>query len=237
MALPLNTTPTYTLTVPSTGNKIKYRPFLVKEEKALLIAQQSEDPIVMVDSLKNVLQSCIQDKVDVNSLATFDLEYIFTQVRAKSVGEIVDLQVTCDTCTDDKAVAKVSIDLTKLEVNKDPAHTNNILLYGDVGVILKYPSMDIIKKLDLTDAEDADQIFDIVISCIDSIYTTDELFAAKEQTKAELEEFLNNLTNEQFSKIQAFFSTMPRLKHEVDYTCPVCNKEHHKVLEGLQSFF
>jgi hypothetical protein len=237
MALPINTTPVYTLTLPSTGKDIKYRPFLVKEEKALLVAQQSEDPVVMIDSLKNVIQSCVQDNIDINTLATFDLEYIFTQVRAKSVGEIIDLQVKCDTCDDERAVSRISIDLTKLMVDKDPTHTNKIVLYDDVGVILKYPTMDVLKKMDSTDYEDVDQIFEIVVNCIDSIYTTDEMFSAKDQTKEELSEFLNNLTNDQFSKIQAFFTTMPRLKHEVDYTCPVCNKPHHKVLEGLQSFF
>jgi hypothetical protein len=237
MALPLNSAPIYTLVIPSNGTTIKYRPFLVKEEKALMIANQSEDPTVMIESLKNVIQSCVQDKIDINVLATFDLEYIFTQIRAKSVGEIVDLQVKCDTCTDENAVAKVSIDLTTLQVSKDPAHTTKIDLYGDVGVVLKYPTMDIIKQLDMMDPNDVDQIFNIVVNCIDSIYTTDEVFAAKDQTKEELIEFLNNLTNEQFLKIQAFFTTMPRLKHEVDYTCPVCKTAHHKVLEGLQSFF
>lgn len=238
MALPLNSTPTYNLEIPSTGKEIKYRPFLIKEEKALLIAQQSEDPIVMVDSLKDVIKSCIKDKdVDVESLATFDLEYIFSQIRAKSVGEVVELNLRCDTCTDEKAVAAVQVDLTTIKVEKDPTHTNKIGLYDDVGVVLKYPSIEIVKKLESTDSNDIESVFGIIVECIDYIYTTEEVFNAKDQTKEELMEFLNNLSSEQFVKIQQFFEKMPRLSHKISYNCPVCGKEHNKVLEGLQSFF
>jgi hypothetical protein len=237
MALPMNSTPTYTLVVPSSNQSVKYRPFLVKEEKALLIANQSEDPITMVETLKTVVQDCIIDKIEVNHLATFDLEYIFTQIRAKSVGEIVELNAKCDTCTDEKAVANVKVDLTTLQVEKNPEHSKKIELFDDVGIVLNYPNIDLIKRLDAVDANDVDQIFDIVTNCIDYIYNTDEVFYAKDQTKEELTTFLNNLTSEQFMKIQNFFATMPRLKHEIKYTCPVCSKEHAKVLEGLQSFF
>jgi len=237
MALPINTTPVYTLTLPSTGKDIKYRPFLVKEEKALLIANQSEDIKVMVESLKQVIKACIKDTVDVNTFSTFDLEYVFTQIRAKSVGEMVDLYLKCDTCEDEKAVAKVTIDLTTLTVEKDPSHTNKIGLFSDVGVIMKYPTVDVVNRLQNIDQTDMDEVFSLVIDCIDSIYTSDEMFSTKDQTKAELMEFLNNLTSDQFAKIQAFFETMPKLQHTIDYTCPVCNKEHHKVLEGLNSFF
>jgi hypothetical protein len=237
MALPMNSTPTYTLTVPSTNESVKYRPFLVKEEKALLIANQSEDPITMVETLKNVVNDCIIDKIDINRLATFDLEYIFTQIRAKSVGEIVELNAKCDTCTDEKAVASVKVDLTTLQVEKNPEHNRKIDLFGDVGIVLNYPNIDLIKRLDAVDASDVDQIFDIVTNCIDYVYTAEEVFHAKDQSKEELTTFLNNLTSEQFMKVQNFFATMPRLKHEIKYVCPVCNKEHAKMLEGLQSFF
>jgi ribosomal protein L44E len=237
MALPINTTPVYTLTLPSTGKDIKYRPFLVKEEKALLIANQSEDMKVMVDSLKQVIKACIKEAVDVNTFSTFDLEYVFTQIRAKSVGEMVDLYLKCDTCTDEKAVAKVTIDLTTLTVEKDPDHTNNIPLFADVGVIMKYPTVDVVNRLQNLDQNNTDEVFSVILDCVDSIYDSDQLFAAKDQTKAELMEFLNNLTSDQFQKIQKFFETMPKLKQDIDYTCPVCSKEHHKVLEGLNSFF
>lgn len=237
MALPLNSTPVYSLTLPSTGKELKYRPFLIKEEKALLLANQSEDPKVMIDSLKQVIKACIKDDINVDTFATFDLEYVFTQIRAKSVGEVVELFIKCDTCTDEKAVAKVEIDLTKIEVKKSAEHNSKINLFDDVGVALKYPTIDVLKKLENIDSANLDQVFDIVVECIDYIYTTDQVYHAKEQTKAELLEFLNNLSSEQFNKVQQFFETMPRLKQEVDYKCPVCGAEHHKVLEGLQSFF
>lgn len=237
MALPMNETPVYTLEIPSTKTKVKYRPFLIKEEKALLIAQQSEDSTVMVDSLKAVVKSCLKDEVDVDSFATFDLEYVFTQIRAKSVGEIIDLKLRCDDCTDEKAIATVFVDLTKLKVDIPTEHDNKINLFDDVGVVMKYPTIDVIKMFEVIDANDLDQVFDIVINCIDYIFTDKEIFYAKEQTKEELSKFLNNLTSEQFEKVQKFFETMPRLKQEIEYVCPVCSKKHNKVLEGLQSFF
>lgn len=237
MALPLNSAPVYTLKLPSTGKDIKYRPFLIKEEKALLLANQSEDPTVMVDSLKQVIKSCVKDEIDVDSFATFDLEYVFTQIRAKSVGENVELLLKCDTCTDEKAVAKVILDLTQIEIQKDPDHTNKIELFGDVGVIMKYPTIEILKKLEALTSNNLDEVFNVVSECIESVYDSDQVWTAKDTQKAELLEFLNNLSSEQFQKVQRFFETMPKLKKEVSYKCPVCGTQHDKVLEGLQSFF
>ena len=238
MALPINSTPVFNLTIPSNNKVVNFRPFLIKEEKALLIAQQSESPKVMMDTLKQVIRDCVEDKnVDVNELATFDIEYIFTQIRAKSVGEVVELNLVCDTCEDEKAVAPVRIDLTQLKVENGEGHTNKIELFDDVGVIMKYPSFDTIAKFENLDTSNLDQMFDVVIECIDSIYTTEEVYHAKEQTRQDLLDFLNNLTSEQFVKIQSFFETMPKLKKEIDYKCPVCGKDHHKVLEGVASFF
>lgn len=237
MSLPLSNTPIYNLTIPSTEKNVRYRPFLVKEEKALLVAQQSEDAVVMLDTLKNIIRSCIKDEIDVDSLATFDLEYIFTQLRAKSVGEVVELIFSCDTCTDEKATVKIAFDLTKLKVEKDPNHNKNIPLFNDVGVIMKYPSIELINKLQAVTDSSIDQIFEVVIDCIESIYTSDEVYHASEQTKTELMEFLENLTSEQFAKIQKFFETMPKIRQDVEYNCPVCGKHHSKYLEGINSFF
>ena len=237
MALPMNETPVYTLEIPSTKTKVKYRPFLIKEEKALLIAQQSEDSIVMVDTLKQVVKSCLKDNVDVDEFATFDLEYVFTQIRAKSVGEIIDLKIRCDDCTDEKAIATVFVDLTKLKVDISPDHNNKINLFDDVGIVLKYPTIDVIKMFEVLNTNDLDQVFDVIVNCIDYIFTDKEVFYAKEQSKEELVEFLNNLTSDQFERVQKFFETMPRLKQEIEYVCPVCSKKHQRVLEGLQSFF
>jgi hypothetical protein len=240
MALPMMNTPTYNMVVPSSGATVKFRPFLVKEEKALLLAQQSEDVMVMVDTLKGVINTCVLDNIDVNKLATFDLEYMFTQIRAKSVGEIIELVFPCDDDhgeDNDKARVKISIDLTTLQVETDPGHTNKIDLFGDVGVMMKYPTIDIKKKLESLEADNLDKIFDVVALSIDYIYQGDEIFYAKEQKHEELLQFLNNLTSEQFLKVQNFFATMPRIKKQIEYTCPVCQKHHSKMLEGMQSFF
>jgi hypothetical protein len=240
MALPMMSTPTYNMVVPSTGATVKYRPFLVKEEKALLLAQQSEDSMVMIDTLKNVIKSCVTDQLDVNKLATFDLEYMFLQNRGKSVGESIDLVFACDLDhgeDNDKAQTKVRIDVNDIKVEKSEGHTSKIELFGDVGVVMKYPTVDILNKLNNLKEDDYEKIFDIMALSIDYIFDGEQVYHAKEQTKDELLQFVNNLTSEQFVRIQKFFETMPKLRKEIDYTCPVCGKQHHKVLEGIQSFF
>ena len=240
MSLPMMATPTYTLTIPSTKKQVKYRPFLVKEEKALLIAQQSEDVSVMIESLKQVIRGCVLDKVDVDKLATFDIEYIFTQIRAKSVGEIVELLFPCDEDhgeDQEKAKLKISIDLTNLQVEFPQDHVNKIPLFAECGVVMRYPSFVTMSKMENLDTNDIDGIFDIIAESIDYIYDGDQLYYAEEQSKDELLQFLNNLTNEQFAKVQKFFSSMPRIKKEIEYNCPVCGKHHKVSLEGMQSFF
>jgi ribosomal protein L44E len=239
MALPKQNTPIYTIEIPSSKQKFKFRPFLVKEQKALLLAQQSEDMNVMVDTLKQVIESCSQAKVDVDKLAIFDLEYIFSQIRAKSVGEKVELFFFCDTCEDDAAKVKITIDLTQLQVEEFDGHTSKIELFDDVGVVLKYPSIDVVKKIEMIGrgTSEIDMVFDVIVECIDYIYDTNEVYYAKEQTKEELSSFINELTSEQFTKIESFFETIPKLRKQVDYKCPVCGKAHNKVLEGLDSFF
>jgi hypothetical protein len=241
MALPMMNAPIYNLVIPSTKMSVKYRPFLVKEEKSLLIAQQSEDLTVMVDTLKSVINSCIIDKIDVDTLASFDIEYLFTQIRAKSVGETIELLFPCDMDhgeeDNDKARVKITIDLTQLQVEVPEGHTSKIDLFGDVGIVMKYPSISIMKRLEGLEENDIDKIFSVIADSIDYIYQGDEIFHSKEQKPEELLQFLNNLNSEQFMKVQKFFSSMPRIKKEVEYTCPVCSREHKKVLEGMQSFF
>lgn len=244
MALPISSTPTYTVVVPSLEKEVKFRPFLVKDEKALLIAQQSEDPKVMVNTLRGIIANCILDKIDTDALATFDLEYLFTQIRAKSVGEIVELIFSCqqDSCKDnDKAKVKVNIDITKIEVEKNPEHKNKIDLFEDVGVVMKYPSIDDLTTIQQTeDKKNTDiieSIFSVMAKSISMIYKGDEVYHAKDSTHEELMQFVENLTSEQFAKIQKFFNTMPKMTKTVEYDCPIC--QHHNVskLEGLQSFF
>ena len=237
MALPKMSTPQYETTVPSLKKKVKFRPFLVKEEKSLLLAQQSEDPKVMINTLKAIIKDCIIDPINADELAIFDFEYLFTQIRAKSVGEEVDLLMLCDTCTDEKAKAQVLLDITKFEVLYPEKHSQKIDLSEDVGVMMKYPSIDTLEKLEKAAAGNVDSTFDVVADCMDYIYTSTEVFHIKEQTKQEVIEFLESLTQEQFSKIDAFFATMPKMSQHVEYDCPVCGKHHDKVLEGLESFF
>ena len=241
MALPIQNTPTYTLQIPSNKETLKYRPFLVKEQKALLLAQQSEDSVVMIDTLKDMIRSCAKTPINVDKLAVFDLEYIFSQIRAKSAGEFVDLYMFCDDDHGDeneKAKALVRIDLSQLKVEFNPQHVNKIHLFDNCGVVMSYPTIEIVKKIEqIGEKREAELVFDIVAECMEYIYDGDEIHYTKEQTKEELKEFIENLTQDQFQNIEQFFETMPKLRHPVNYKCPVCGKEHNKVLEGLNNFF
>lgn len=237
MALPILNTPTYELTIPSTKKKIKFRPFLVKEEKALLIAQQSEDENTMLNTLKSVIATCTFDKVDVETLAIFDLEYIFCQIRAKSVGEITEVAYSCLNCKDPKGNVKLNVDLSSIQVEFTDKHKSEIQLLKDVGVKMKYPTLSLMKKISESNNLDIDTIFDIVIDCIDSIYTEDEVFNAKDQTRKELEDFINGLTKEQFTKIEEFFETMPKFYKDLEWDCPNCSYHHKVTIQGIESFF
>ena len=177
MALPMNTQPTFNMVIPSTGKSVKFRPFVVKEEKALLIAQQSEDPTVMVDTLKTVFTSVIQDKIDVDKLATFDIEYMFLQIRGKSVGETIDLLFNCDEDhgeQNEKARSKVTINIQDIKVTKPEEHTNNIPLFNNVGIIMKYPTLDATDLLQ--EASGIEEVFNLVADLIDCIYDGDDVY-------------------------------------------------------------
>ena len=235
MGLPKQSTPVYNTVIPSTEEQVKFRPFLVKEEKTLLLAQQSEDVTVMVDTIKQVLNDCIKSDIDVNKLAIFDIEYLFSQIRAKSVGEISELIFPCDVCDDPKAKVKIQFDLTKLKVQRHPDHNKKISLFDNVGVLMRYPTINTVKRLESSEMS-IDDLFVLIVDSIEYIYDGNEIYYTKEQTKEELVEFVNNLTQEQFSKIQQFFETMPKLRQDVTYTCPVCGRVHNKYIEGIESF-
>lgn len=238
MALPMNIQPTFSMVIPSTGKTVRFRPFVVKEEKALLIAQQSEEPTVMVDTLKSVFNSVIQDSIDVDKLAIFDIEYMFLQIRGKSVGETIDLLFNCDEDhgeLNEKARSKITINVQDIKVKKPEEHTNRIDLFNKVGIIMRYPTLEASDLLQ--DASNIEEVFNLVADLIDCIYDGDDVYYGHETKKEELLQFLNNLTTEQFAKIQKFFETMPKISTSVEYKCPVCGREHHKVLEGLQNFF
>jgi len=237
MALPSAATPKYKLVIPSLKKSVTYRQFLVKEEKALLIAQHSEDPDTMLDTLKAVISSCITEKINVDELALFDVEYIFAQLRAKSVGEIVDLILKCDTCIDPLATVKYSIDLTQLSVDVAADHSKKIPLFDDVGVIMKYPSFSMIKRMESINTDNIEGLFEVICLCIEAIYNSEEMFYVQDQTPEELQDFVNNLTQAQFKKLQRFLDTMPKLEQRVMFKCPLCHKDHDKYIRGLDSFF
>ena len=232
MALPKPALPIFSLTVPSTGEKVTFRQFTVREEKMLAQAQQSEDVGTIVNAIKCIIDECVTGLKDPSSLALFDLEYIITKIRAKSVGETIDMQMPCEADATHRPIP-VRVELDKIEVITPPGHSKNIKLYDGVGIVMKYPSLSM-----LTEFEQMTDPFEAVIMCIDHIYTEEEIFYAHEQTKEELQEFLEGLTSTQFKLIETtFLETMPKFEYNLDYTCPECGHEHHKVIKGMSNFF
>ena len=238
MPLPTISTPTYELTLPSSNRKIKYRPFLVKEEKILIIAMESQDAKQIVRSVKDVLSKCILTKgIKVEKLATFDIEYLFLNIRGKSVGEHIEVMVTCP--DDEETQVPVTINLDDINVVKNEDHTNRIKLSDDLMMEMKYPSLDefIKNNFDFSDKNQMDQSFELIASCIDKIYSEDEVWATEDCTKKELNEFLEQMNSSQFKDIEKFFETMPKLSHKLKVKNPKTKKESEVVLEGLASFF
>ena len=243
MTLPRIAVPKYTLTIPSTGKQVSYRPFLVKEEKILLIAMESDDEIQMTSAIQDIIGNCVYDDLDVKSMPMFDIEYIFLQLRAKSKGEIVDLSFDCGKC---KKPITIQIDLTKIEIIRTEGHDPKIPLSDDVGVIMKYPSIEI-QSIINKDNTDVENIFSTIIFCIESIWDKESVYATKDHTKEEINDFLESLPDDSFTKIQKFFDTVPVLKHEFELKCTskngkgkkatICGWKETKTLEGLGSFF
>ena len=238
MPLPKIVTPTYELELPSSGETIQYRPFLVKEEKVLVIALESEDTKQITNAIKTVLKNCILTRgIKVEQLPTFDIEYLFLNIRGKSVGETVDVNVTCP--DDEVTTTKVTIDLDAIQVQKNEEHTNQIKLDDSIMMELKYPSLEqfIKSNFDFTDENQMDQSFQLIGQCIDKIYTADEVWAAADCTKKEVNDFLESMNSNQFKEIENFFETMPKLSHTVKVKNPKTKVESEVVIEGLASFF
>ena len=193
----------------------------------------------MLDTLKEIIQACVIDKIDVDSLAIFDIEYLFTQLRAVSIGEIAELKFRCDKCKNDpKAIAQVDVNLTNLKVTFPSEHQKKFNLFNDVGIVMRYPgfeSLKIIEKVD--DFNDINQVFDLVVNSIDYIFDQDQVYHAKDLKKEELVQFIEQLDSKQFKTITEFFRTMPVLRQDIQYQCPVCGHVHNKYIEGLASFF
>ena len=237
MPLPKISTPTYELVIPSTKKKIKYRPFLVKEEKVLIIAMESEDISTIANAVKEVISACILTRgVKVDELATFDIEYLFLNIRGKSVGEEVEVMVTCPDDGETKVPAVITLD--EIEVLFDKKHSRDVKLDDDLTMRLKYPAMDeFIKSNFALNDVGVDDTFDIVMSCIEQIYNEEESWSTKDCTKKELREFVEQLSSKQFKEIEKFFETMPKLSHTIKVLNPNTQVENDIVLEGLASFF
>lgn len=243
MALPKIVTPTYETKLISSGKTVKYRPFLVKEQKLFLMASQSDDVKEVVNTIKQVLSNCIlTNSVKIDELPVFDLEHLFLQIRARSVGEIVNLKYTCnnnvvgENAEQKKCGGQVKVDLNLLQIEptKNPSHTNKIELSPNLGIVMKYPNFDIIQRLDIQNTTD---MLDMVISCIDYIYDAEQVYYANKTTKEELVEFIENLQQADLEKIQTFFETMPKLSKKVDFKCPKCGYSEEIKIEGVQNFF
>jgi T4 bacteriophage base plate protein len=230
MALPKLNTPTYELTLPSTGAKVKYRPFLVKEHKVLLTMADADDNEVG-RIVRELVDVCTFKTLDVNSLPHFDIEYIFMQLRARSIGEVVEVIINCE-CGNK---IETSFNIDDLKVERPEGHSNKIMVTDDVGVVLKYPSID--EVFAVFSDEDTDDIFKLVISSIEAIYNSEDYWETKDQTKEEIEEFIYSLTKEQFSKLEVFFTSSPKIVQTIECDCPQCGKHNVSRLEGLQNFF
>ena len=238
MPLPTITTPSYELELPSTGKKIKYRPFLVKEEKLLVLALETEDTKQISTAIKTVLKSCIQTRgIKVEKLPTFDIEYLFLNIRGKSVGEEIEVNLIAP--DDEETSVPVTINIDDIKITKKKDHSNKIKLDKSLVMEMKYPSLDEFVKnnFDFTEEVNMDQSFDLIASCIDKIYNDEEVWSTADCTKKEVKEFLEQMNSMQFKEIEKFFETMPKLSHSVTFTNPKTKVESTVVLEGLSSFF
>ena len=238
MPLPKIATPTYELELPSTWKLINYRPFLVKEEKLLVLALESEDNKQITTAIKTVIKSCISTKgIKVETLPTFDIEFLFLNIRGKSVGEELEVNIICP--DDEVTEVPVTIDLDDIKVQKVDDHTNQIKIDNNIMMEMKYPSLDefIKNNFDFKEGNQMDQSFDLIASCIDKIYTEDEVWSTADCTKKEVKEFLESMNSSQFKDIEKFFETMPKLQHTITIKNPKTKVESEVVLEGLASFF
>jgi hypothetical protein len=244
MGLPKIAVPEYTLKLPSNGKELKYRPFLVKEEKILLLAMESEDEDQIVTATKTVIKNCVFGDIDVDIMPTFDIEYIFLWLRGKAKGEVIELKYKCPKCENN---IPVSFNIEDVNVTKTEGHTHKIQLNDDLGIVMKYPNIALQTKIEMVKKEsNIDRIFRTILLCIDYIYDKEKTYSTKDHTADEMVEFLESLTDKQFQKISYFFESSPKLQHKVTLDCTIKPKGKNKkpcgytedvTLEGLQSFF
>ena len=233
MALPKLASAKFELTLPSTGEKVEYRPFLVKEEKALMIAQSTGKQDDIMRAVKDVITSCTFEKVDASKLPIFDLEYIFINLRAKSVGEIVKLMVTCP--DDNTTQVQVEVDLTKVECHKEVGHDTNIRLTDEIGLIMDYPKVSSVQELDLEN--EMESTFEVIKYCVRQVYDGNNVYEKVDMDKEDLNEFIESMSHDQFDKVQEFFNTMPKVKHMIKVKNPKTGVDGEVVLQGMADFF
>ena len=236
MALPKLNTPTYELEIPSTDEKIKFRPFLVKEEKILMMALETKDNAQIISAVKDIVSECTYNKLNINTMPMFDVEYIFLQIRSKSVGEVSKVKILCP--DDKKTYTNVEIDLNEVKVQVEDGHTNKIELTDSMGIIMTYPNIDSFSDNGIQNIN-ASNMLDVIGTCILQIYEDkgEKVYEAKDQTKKELVEFIEQLNTKQFQDVQKFFDTMPRLKHTIKVKNPKTKKTSDVTLSGLNDFF
>jgi hypothetical protein len=244
--LPKIDVPIHELVLPSTGKTLRFRPFLVKEEKILLMATEADDPKDVVKAIQQIIRNCMLDEVDIEDLPLYDIEFMFLNLRARSVSEIVDLKYNCynQVPVEDKpdetkqCGGQVSFKLDLLEIKPvvDPEHTNKIEVNEKLGLVMKYPNFELLNSFNL-ETKDHEKLMDMIVSCIDYIYDVDNVYYSKDSTKKELEEFIEGLPSQIFGKVQKFFETMPKLKKELDFKCPKCGYHENITVEGVQNFF
>jgi len=244
MGLPqLNSDLRYTLKLPTSGKKVEYRPFFVREEKMLMMALENDNQKEQIEAVKNVVQNCTFFKIDVSELPMIDLEWIFLNLRIKSKGETTELAYKCkgtDTTKDNKKcdhINKVTIDLTKIKVEEDSRHNQIIMISGDIGMKMKYPNLHMIDDLDDVNESDIRQNMDMLINSVESIFEGESVHMAKDIDKQDIENFIDSMTDEQFEKVKMFFDTMPKLKTVAHIDCKECGAKEDIPLEGIRNFF
>ena len=236
MALPKIGYPTYELELPSSGKTVKYRPFLVKEEKVLLLALEAEDEKQVTSAVKDLLKNCVISRIKVDQLPSFDLEYLFLKIRAASIGEIINLTVTC--LDDNKTEVEATINIIQIEVFKPEGHDTKIMFDEKTGIVMKYPSMkQFVEREFLQKDMKTEDVYDFIAESIDQIFDDEEVYDSSTTTKKEFRTFVDSLTTKQFEKIQKFYETSPKLSHTFKVTNPKTGKESEYTIEGLQSFF
>ena len=234
MALPKIDTPTYTLELPSTGEKVKYRPFLVKEQKILMMAEESENEEEIMDTVGKLVSSCTFDKINVQDAALFDIEYIFLQLRSKSVGETVELNITCP--DDNKTRTDITINLEDIDVHMEATHNNEISVTDDITIFMRYPTLKDMTNIG-TDTSDVATVFNLIKRCISEIHDGDKIYNRIDISEKEIEEFVDNLPSGIFENLGEFFNSMPKVQHPVKVKNPKTKKTGEIVIEGIQSFF